>query len=196
MPLTLTRTVAPTVEPVTRAEAKAHLRVDVTDEDTLIDTLITTAREHAEALTERQFITATYTLKLDAFNGLYGCIELPRPLLIGVSSITYSDSDDATQTLSSSLYQVDSSSEPARIIPAYGETWPDTRPKMNAVTITFTAGYGATAASVPTPLKQAILLLVAHWFENREPVNIGNIVSPIPFTVSALLGPFRIGSVY
>lgn len=40
-------------------------------------------------------------------------------------------------------------------------------------------------------LEQAELLLVGHWYANREAVNIGNITSNVPFTVEALAGPFR-----
>ncbi len=37
----------------------------------------------------------------------------------------------------------------------------------------------------------AMKLLVAHFEANREPVNIGNIVPPLPFAVEALLSPYR-----
>ncbi len=36
-------------------------------------------------------------------------------------------------------------------------------------------------------VKQAILLLVGHWYEHREGVNVGNIVSDIPLGVASLL---------
>ncbi|EPL9735169.1 head-tail connector protein [Citrobacter freundii] len=40
-------------------------------------------------------------------------------------------------------------------------------------------------------IKLALMLLVSHWYENREPVNIGNITSTLPFGVQALLGAYR-----
>lgn len=196
MPLALTRTVEPTEEPITLAEAKAHLRVDDTTEDTYISALITAARAHAESLTERQFITATYVLRLDEFPvRCTDIIRVPRPNLLTVTSITYVDQNGDTQTLSSTLYQVDIASLPGRIMPAYGQLWPTTRCQLNAVAVTFTAGYGA-AAAVPVPIKHAVKLLVSHWFENREPVVVGTITSEVPTTVKALLGPYRVGTVY
>jgi uncharacterized phiE125 gp8 family phage protein len=196
MPLTLTRTVEPAEEPVTLAEAKAHLRVDDTTEDAYISALITAARVHAESHTERQFITATYQLRLDEFpRRCSDIVRLPRPLLIAVSAIAYTDEDGVAQTLDPSLYQVDAASLPGRVMPAYGAVWPTTQEILNAVTITFTAGYGA-AAAVPLPIKHAIKLLASHWFENREPVVVGTITSEVPMTVKALLGPYRVGTVY
>ncbi len=196
MPLTLTKTAEPATEPITLAEARAHLRVDDTSEDDYITALITVAREHAEALTDRQFITATYALRLDDFpRRSSDVILLPRPRLIAVSSIAYLDGSNVAQTLAADQYQVDASSEPGRIVPAYSLAWPSVYPVMNPVTITFTAGYGA-ATAVPKAIKQAILMTVAHFFENREPVVIGTITSDVPMTVKALLGPYRIGTVY
>jgi uncharacterized phiE125 gp8 family phage protein len=196
MPLSLQRTVDATTEPVTLAEAKTHLRVVDTAEDDYITALIGVARQHAEMLTGRQFITGTFTLTLDRFPGYFGDITLPRPSLIGVSSITYIDLDGATQTVSPALYQVDAQSQPGRLRPAYAQSWPTAKEQMNCVTITFTAGFGAAASNVPKAIKQAVLLLVSQWFENREPLVIGTIVAQVPMTVDALLGPYRSGMVY
>jgi len=53
------------------------------------------------------------------------------------------------------------------------------------------AGYGAAASDVPQPLRQAVLLLVAHWFERREPVELGSALETVPMTVGGLLAPYR-----
>lgn len=41
-------------------------------------------------------------------------------------------------------------------------------------------------------VKAAMLLLIGHWYANREAVNIGNITTEVPFAVEALLQPYRI----
>ncbi|MCW2485942.1 phage gp6-like head-tail connector protein [Candidatus Symbiopectobacterium sp. NZEC127] len=38
----------------------------------------------------------------------------------------------------------------------------------------------------------AMLLLIGHWYENREAVVIGLSVQPLPFAVESLLQPYRI----
>ena len=80
----------------------------------------------------------------------------------------YLDESGTLQTLSSSLYTVDTARQPARIVPAYGEEWPATLDTINAVTVEFTAGYGATSASVPAPLRHWILLAIGEMYENRN----------------------------
>ena len=92
----------------TKREAKAFAKVDVTDDDSLIDALITAARQLVETEQNRQLMPATYELTLDEFPSSSNCpIELPRPPLQSVSSITYVDTAGATQTWSSDDYQVD-----------------------------------------------------------------------------------------
>lgn len=186
-------TVAPTVEPVSLVEAKKHLRVEITDDDDLINALIKAAREHCEMFTKRAFITQTIVMKMDCFPSGRQFL-LPRPKAISITSIQYIDEDGATQTFSSGSYTLDSSSEPARVALLPDEEWPDTQDdRINAVTVTFTAGYGATAASVPSRAKQAILLLIGHWYENREQVVMGAIPTELPFAVRALLAGLEVG---
>ena len=116
---------------------------------------------------------------------------MPRPPLQSVTSITYVDDAGDTQTLSSSLYQVDTKSQPGRIIPAYGESWPTVRSNtLNAVTVNFVAGYGDDPEDVPAGLRHAVKFLCGHWFEQRETVVIGNgiTIETVPMAVDALLG--------
>lgn len=182
---------APATEPVTTAELKSHLRVDSTDEDTLIASLGTAARQYVEEQTRRALVTQTWVLKLDEFPESDGEILLPRPPLVSVSSVTYVDTAGSTQTLSSSVYSVDTTDTPGRITLAYDQTWPTVRDQRNAITVTYVAGYGA-ASAVPDALKAAIKLLVGHWFTNREGVVTGTIATEIPMAVDALLAPYRV----
>ena len=61
----------------------------------------------------------------------------------------------------------------------------------NCIEIDFVAGHGDTPSDVPQPIRQALLLLIAHWYENREPVEIGATATTIPAGVSELLMPYR-----
>jgi len=138
----LEATVEPQVEPLSLTEAKAHLRVEVSTDDDLITSLIKVARQYAEAVTGRQLSVATLRLTLDEFPSENDeQITLLRPPVHYISSISYVDTDGVTQTVDSSDYQLDRATEPARLRPAYGTSWPSARDQMAAVTIDYVAGY-------------------------------------------------------
>jgi uncharacterized phiE125 gp8 family phage protein len=212
----------PSVEPVSLAEAKLHLRVDITDDDTLITGLIISARQRAEVITRRALCTQTWKLVLDQFpapgqnvgsanwygpqwgnspgplttlraDGRTGFeIFLDHSPVASVDSISYVDTDGITQTLSSTLYKTDFVTEPCRVVPAYGTTWPGTRNEISAVTVNYTCGYGA-AAAVPQSIKQWMLLRIAALYENREEVASGRgiVAIDMPFA-DGLLQDYRI----
>jgi uncharacterized phiE125 gp8 family phage protein len=197
MPIVLAT--APAAEPVTLTEAKTHLRVTHTDDDTYITALIKVARQMAEQLTGRQLITATWDLYLDRFPDGSGrvleeldryAIRVPLPRLQSVTHVKYYDLDNTLQTLSASAYTVDIRSEPARIAPAYGYTWPATRDDLAVVNVRFIAGYGA-AADVPEGLKQWVLLRIGTMYANREEVAAVPNIATLGFA-DRLLDPYRI----
>ena len=178
---------APTVEPISLAEAKQHLRFEATVEDALISALIVAARKHCETATRRAFVTQTLRLTRDTFPTWKECYQfrLPQPPLQSVTNIQYIDSDGDTQTVSASDYVVDATSLPGRIGLADGAEWPtDVIEQIGAVKVNYVAGYGL-AASVPETIKQAMLLLIGHWFVNREAV--GNVGGSVAMAVDSLL---------
>lgn len=183
---------APTEEPVSIAEAKAHLRVDGDDDDSYIGALITTARSHVETITRRALMPQTWKLVLDDWPD--DVLELLLPPLVSVSSITYKDADGETQTFASSNYVVDADSVPGRLCLADDASWPsDDLYPMGAVQIQYLAGY-TNANAVPQPIKNAILLLVGHYYENREAALVaqGANVQQLPMGVADLLATYRV----
>lgn len=182
----------PAIEPVSVADAKAHCRVVTTDDDSYIEALIAAARQYVEDNTRRKLITQTLDWRRD-YGFPRGYIELPYPPLQSVTSVTYVDGDGTTQTLSTSKYSVDTNSHTPRIYPVYSESWPTCRTEPNAVTVRYVAGYGDAASDVPQGLRHAIKLLVAHWYEAREPIVTGTIVAQIPMSVQSLIGQFYTG---
>lgn len=180
---------APTSEPVTLQEVKEHARVEIGDDNAYLEGLITKARVYAEGKTHRQFITATWRQTLDCFPER---IDLPRPPLATVTSITYVDSNGATQTLDASQYQTVLDPEGGYIVSAYGTSWPATRGQPEAVTVNFTAG--STVALAPAQAKHAIAMLVSHWYEVREPAIVGTIVAEAPWAVEQLLNQICVRS--
>ena len=189
MPWNLTETVAPSVEPITTVEAKLHLRVDHGDEDAYIDTLVAAARQYIELVTRRSLVNTTFTLKLDAYPTE---IRPPRSPLSSVTSITYVDTDGNTQTEASSVYNVDTDTEPGRISLAFNQSWSDTREQNNAVVVTFVAGYGAAASNIPAALREVVKMLTAHYYEFRQPVISGTIATKIPMHIESLIWMHRV----
>lgn len=182
----------PAVEPVTLAEAMAHLRIDAPGvgphpEEALISALIQAAREHVEAATGRALVTQTLEATWDAWDA---ALTLPRAPVQSVSSVTYVDAAGATQTLAGASYRLAPAGLVWAVTPAYGEEWPAARPVPGAIAVRFVAGYGL-AAAVPAPLRQAMLLLVSHLYENRNAAT-ERAMTEMPFAVSALVAPYRV----
>lgn len=187
------RTISPSVEPVSVNEAKAHLRIDGDDENAYVQALIVAAREYAEPLQGRAYITQTWEMVLDKKPGRE--IFLPRPPLQSVSSIVFTDKDGVATTVSAADYIVDSVSQPGRVVLKDDKDWPAVElPAIGGVKITFVAGYGANGALVPETIKQAILLMIGHWYSNREEVVLGGYNTPakIPFAAHSLLQMERV----
>ena len=158
----LRRTTPPSAEPVSLAEAKLHLRVDHDDEDALISALISAARVDCEERLQRTLVTTGWTWTLDSFCG-DGFV--PRPPLVAVAGIRYFDASGAARDIPPEEYRADTSSDPGRIEPV--SSWPATQDRLAAVTVEFSAGYGAPA-DVPAPIRQWVLLAIGDMYANRE----------------------------
>ena len=53
-------------------------------------------------------------------------------------------------------------------------------------------GFGAAATDVPDVLRHAVRTLVAHWYENRGLIAIGQTVAMMPASVNAMIAAFRV----
>jgi uncharacterized phiE125 gp8 family phage protein len=177
----------PAAEPVSLADAKVHCRIDTSDDDAYVTSLITVAREYLEETLDIAILNQTLEARYDVFP-LWE-IVLPRPpLATGVVTIEYRDEAGQIQTITSANFQVDRHILPGRVYPLYEQVWPAVRGDENSVTVRWPAGYGATGASCPAALRHAIFLLVAHWYEMRQPVVSGySQVLSVPQTFQTLL---------
>ena len=199
----------PATEPVTVAEAKAHLRVDFADDDTYIGTLITAAREDVEATISRALVTRTIDYYRDQFPGIRpwprsDVIELVQPPLIAITWLKFTDTYGTVRTWTPSgsdllnelgvlNAHVDVVNSPGRIRLAYSQVWPtQVLRTLNGITIRYTCGYGA-AAAVPVRAKQAMMMLIGTWYENRESVISGRGITSIAVDdgVARLLAPLK-----
>jgi uncharacterized phiE125 gp8 family phage protein len=158
---------APLVTPVSLETAKLYLRVDHTAEDTLITSLIKAATQKGEELARRAFITQTWEMTLDEWPSGY-CLRLYRPPLQSVTSVKYLDGDSVEHSWTD--YAADTRNEPGVII--FNTLPSSTLLESGAISVRYVAGYGDAAANVPDNIQNAILALVAYWYENRQSQNV------------------------
>lgn len=166
----------PTMEPITATEVLTdHLRsANISEEQPYVERLLKTARIMAERSTRRALMPQTWALVMDRFP--YGEILVPRPPLLSIVSIDYIDTEGVEQTLAADQYQVSRATGPragrGRIRPAYGLSWPTTRSQMDAVTVTFEAGYesvGSPASpDVPDDIVHGMLLVIGELYKQRS----------------------------
>lgn len=172
----------PATEPLTLAEAKAWLRLDGDDEDALVGALIASARLHVESVTSRALIAQIWRLLLDDWPDNF-VVRLPVSPVLSLTTIAVHGSDGGSTAIDLDGIDVGRSE---LLLPADHER-PDKR-EYQGIAIDYVAGYGADADDVPEPLKQALLLLVAFWFEYRDSVVVGSIA---PAGFEALVAPYR-----
>lgn len=180
---------APSALAVSLIEAKAHVRQDAADDDTLITSLIGAATEAAEHMTGRSLLAQTWELSLNAFPTEF---ELTRVPVSAITSINYTDTAGATQTLASTAYALAQDDFGfALILPTYNTVWPVSRGDVGNVKVTYVAGY-ANAAAVPAGIKQWILLQIGAMYASRESetISMGQ-VHKLGF-VDALLSRYKV----
>ncbi|MGU3495927.1 head-tail connector protein [Xanthobacteraceae bacterium A53D] len=189
--------ITPPDEPmVSLDEAKRHLRVDLddTEDDAYIEGLIAAAQAHIDGPSGylgRAIGIQTLEMVLDGCDWWPGAaIDIPVPPLVPDSvEISYVDPAGDTQTVASSAFVVVNAGSQASLQPAYGHQWPAARRAANAVRIRYRAGYEV----VPANVRQAALMLIGHWFANREAAAAQS-MAEVPMAVTTLLNPLRVWS--
>lgn len=169
-------------EPLTLDEVKQHCRIDTGNEDALLSGLICAAREYVETKTGISVVEKTCEARFSRFPD--STIVLPNPPLQEVLSVKAVVSG-VEVTIDPSSYYISTGLAPS-ITPV--SFWPATDNHPEGVRIQFKCGYAQNQA--PSTIKQAMLLLISFWNENREAA--GQNVSELPFAVSALLSSHRV----
>ena len=200
------------VDVVTTAQIKSNLRISSSDSthDTQIEICRDASISVAKEYLQKSLMQRTLKLSLDNIpfsdsvlpntEGIttgpfleyrQRSVNLPFSPLVSVTHVkTFDDSDNAS-TMASSRYCVDTASDYGRVVLRTGETRDDMLRVANAIEITYVAGYGSVATSVPAGIRQGIIVLASHFFENPEMVIKGQNISVIPTLVNSLWKPFR-----
>ena len=187
----LTRIAPPVNSPVSLADLKAHLRITSDDEDALIGACLDAAVAvlDAQGWLGRGIITQTWSESFPSqtFAGL----RLPLTLrqAVDLVAVDYRDADGVAQSATLADFTLYDGAENPFVL---SDAWPTVGVFPDALTVTYRVGFGENAADVPAPICQAIKLLAAHYFEIREPVVIGAVVSSVPLSVDALCNAYRV----
>ncbi len=196
----------PATEPVTLALAKQHMRIDNTADDNLIPTYITAARTVIEQYLGRALISQqllwtvanssppggwplmSISTNLFVFPQWFNLqmlgnrpLTLPRQPVISVDQVGIGQWSGADTVLETSAYGYNINNGRFELFGPSGFVID------GHLDITFTAGYGATGASVPGPIVQAILMMTMALYERR-----GDDGGEMPPVVEALLSPYRL----
>lgn len=178
---------APSSRPITLDEVKRHLRIETSDDDLYLDSLIDAGISHLESVSGLKLITQTWRQYLD---------QLPKSNTVrlavfpvrSITSVVYFDAQGIEQPIPTSQLELDRFSNPARLQFCSNFT---VAPTLNGIEIQIKAGFGNTAADVPDSLLRALLILIAHNYEFRGAVPIGDIPASEPHGFRTLIAPFR-----
>ena len=170
-----------------------NINLGDTTEDAYLNALITTARKYCEGYQNRAYITQTWEMSFDYWFD-NDVIAIPKGNLQSITSIIYKDYAGTNTTISATDYVVSTRGVLGCVCPAYNKSWVTfTAYPLDAIVIKFVCGYGATASTVPETVKQAMYLLISHWYENRLPLGDKmSTTSEIDFCISSLLSQERI----
>lgn len=174
--------------PVSLTEAKSHLKVDTTADDTYITSIIKAATQLSEEYTNRFFIDTVIEQYASSFADLQ---TLFKSKVSAVAYVKYYDSDNSLQTLSASVYDTQLNYEPSQIQLTDGQSFPTITKRNDAVVARYTVGYGS-ASDVPEIIKQAILLTIGNFYQNRNSVVIGRIATELPQNSKWLLDTYKV----
>ena len=169
---------------ITLEEAKQHLRIEHDYEDALIQGLILAAYMSAERQTRRSLIEQDMLITIDKLPR--GAIELSYAPVQAVLSFDYIDPEGVPMSIPVEDMRLDTRRLYPLLIPKSGE-WPEVIKEPECVSFTIRTGYPET----PGDIRQAILMLIAHFYENREAVLIGK-AQTLPMGADMLLRPYLI----
>ena len=181
---------APAAEPITVTDAKKQMRIEHSDDDALIARLINVAIG---------FVDVRGALGKAMITQTWGEWLAPNPSVVylslgpvqSVSAIKYYDTDNALQTATLSNFHVLGTSGRTLVSPKTGYAWPTTFQRDDAIKIEYVIGYGDAATDIPETIRHALLMLVSHYYENRENELIGTTSKTLPYGFDDLIGMER-----
>lgn len=187
----LERVSAPAVDVVSLADFKAHARIDGSADDATAGAMVAAAiaRVDGEGVLGRALVTQTWA---QWSPGDVSHLPLEMGPFQSLTSVEYYDFDGFLQTATLADFRVERRGWHRVLTPVPGKSWPAMQTRDDALKVTYVAGFGDASADVPQDIRQAILMLAAHFYEHREAVADAK-MSAVPIGVDDLLGAHRVG---
>ena len=174
----------PAGEPLVLSDVKAALRIETDADDALLERIVTVARAFLERRLDLAILRQSWTLTLTSVPLAPVCLRPGKVAAITGGTVRYGDA--APRPLADGEARL-IRSVPARValdLPAAENGAP-----LAELTVTFETGW-ADASAMPPELAHALMLLVAHYYEERQLFAAGRYV-PVPATLQAHIEAFR-----
>ncbi len=174
----------PALEPLSLDEMRVYLRLETSEEDGLVLSLIKAARNAVEQGARRALIAQKWRLRLPRLPR-EATLRLPISPILSLDAVRSFDALGNPVLLDLALFQLDGSTlclSPS-LLSANGSGGP--------VEIDLTAGFGTQATDVPDALRQAMRMLVAHYYEHRADALHEEHVAHFPAAIAAAVAPWR-----
>lgn len=156
--------VAATLEPVTLDELRNNLRIASSSAlDGILQQCLNGAVAEAEAYTGRVLLPTTMLAYLDAYPDDDEILITKGPVASLTSIQYYAAGASELTTVDSGDYQLDNVEIDARI--RFSESFSPDEDKMNAIVITYVAGW-ASVDALPRKIKDAIILMATERYLN------------------------------
>ncbi|APE43819.1 hypothetical protein BOO69_10635 [Sulfitobacter alexandrii] len=170
---------------------KAHLRFGSgfgpeTVQEGVILSFLRAALAAVEARTGKAILRRQFRLDLTAWRDAAGQ-ELPLAPVQAVGGLVLVDRHGGEVSVDPERYWLAPDMQ-APVLRPVGSLLPAV-PPQGSVSITFEAGFASDWAGVPADLRQAVLMLAAHYYEYRNDTGLSG--GCMPFGVSSLIERYR-----
>lgn len=178
-------------------EFKAHLRVGSgfgtdTLQDEVLQGFLRAAMAAIEARTGKMLLVRNFSWNLTMWRDA-SAQTLPVAPVRVISELELVARDGSRQTVDGDLYWLEQDQSRPRVR-SVGACLPAI-PTAGSVVVTFDAGFGVAWGDIPADLRQAVMLLAAHYYEYRDETGLSD--GCMPFGVTSLIQrykPLRLGA--